>query len=101
MTTFPAPSRLRRATAVATLGLALAACSPPVAGIYTDSNGVTEYEFRPDGQVYISVLGVTVSGSYEADAERILISAPQGTVVLLRQDGSLHGPMGLELRPKS
>ena len=79
----------------------IAGCHASVTGTYTDTSGVTEYEFRPDGKVFISVLGATVSGSYEVNAERVLITAPQGTVLLIRSEDSLHGPMGLELTRKT
>lgn len=77
--------------------LSVTACARSPVGTYADASGATRYEFRPDGQVYISVLGTTVSGAYEANRERILISGPQGTVVLLRRADRLQGPMGLEL----
>lgn len=77
--------------------LPLSACVRAPAGVYADASGSTRYEFRPDGRVYISVFGTTVSGAYEANRERILISGPQGTVVLLRKADRLQGPMGLEL----
>lgn len=76
-------------------------CAPSPVGVYADSSGATQYEFRPDGQVYISVLGTTATAAYEANRERILISGPQGTVVLLRKADRLQGPMGLELLPQT
>ncbi len=93
----------RRSSALLALCLSslMAGCNAPVTGTYTDNSGVTEYEFRPDGKVFISVLGATVSGSYEVNAERVLITAPQGTVLLIRSEDSLHGPMGLELTRKT
>lgn len=74
-------------------------CGQRVAGVYVDSSGATRYEFRPGGEVFISVLGTTVTARYEENAERVLISGPQGTVVLIRKNGRLEGPMGLELTP--
>lgn len=68
-------------------------------GTYADVTGVTSYEFHRDGRVDISVLGAMVSGRYEVDKDRVLITAPQGTVVFIRKDGGLEGPMGLQLRP--
>ena len=85
---------------VATLAT-LWGCGPRVDGVYVDASGATQYEFRPGGEVFISVLGTTVTAQYEVNAERILVSGPQGTVVLIRKDGRLEGPMGLELRPKT
>jgi len=75
-------------------------CTPSPVGVYADASGATRYEFRPDGRVYISILGTAVTGAYEANRERILISGPQGTVVLLRKANRLQGPMGLELLPQ-
>ncbi len=83
------------------LSLLAAGCSPPLSGIYADASGATQYEFRSDGKVYISVLGATASGNYEANADRVLITGPQGTVVLIRNRDQLLGPMGLELTRKT
>lgn len=88
-------------TLIAAAALAcLGACGPRVAGVYVDASGATQYEFRPGGEVYISVLGTTVTAQYEVNAERVLVSGPQGAIVLIRKHGRLEGPMGLELRPK-
>jgi hypothetical protein len=77
----------------------LAACGDSLQGTYADAAGVTSYEFHRDGSVDISVLGATVSARYEVERDRVLITAPQGTVVFIRKDGALEGPMGLQLRP--
>lgn len=77
----------------------LAGCHPArLDGLYVDTSGITRYEFHEDGTVYISVLGAMVTGSYESNAERVLVTGPQGSVVLFRRGQRLHGPMGLELR---
>lgn len=95
--------RFRKPLLVAVLALAaqtvLWGCGQRVTGIYVDSSGATQYEFRPGGEVFISILGTTVTARYEVNAERILVTGPQGSVVLIRKDGRLEGPMGLELRP--
>lgn len=91
---------VRQATFVLLASSTLGACARSPVGVYADASGATRYEFRPDGQVYISVLGTSVSGAYEANRERILISSPQGTLVLLRKADRLQGPMGLELLPQ-
>src|SRR5690606_16438163 len=90
------PHRFRSLTLLSTLLLA-SACGRDVSGLYTDLTGVTQYEFSSDGKVYISVFGATVSGTYEVASDRVLVTTPQGTVVLLRKHGRLEGPMGLEL----
>lgn len=93
-------ARIRSLITVAALAI-LWGCGPRVAGIYVDASGATQYEFRPGGEVFISVLGTTVTARYEVNAERILVSGPQGTIVLIRKNGHLEGPMGLELRPRT
>lgn len=77
----------------------LSACSDRLHGTYADAAGVTSYEFYRDGRVDISVLGATVSGHYEMNDQRVLVTAPQGTVVFIRKGEELEGPMGLSLRP--
>lgn len=88
---------MAKAALVLCLPLLTWGCAPSISGTYTDASGATQYEFRPDGKVYISVLGATASGNYEANAERVLITGPQGTVLLVRERDRLLGPMGLEL----
>jgi hypothetical protein len=80
--------------------ISIGGCARAPVGIYADASGATRYEFRSDGQVFISVLGTTVSAAYEANRDRILVSGPQGTVVLVRKADRLQGPMGLELLPQ-
>ena len=76
----------------------LCACSTDnFAGIYEDSMGVTRYEFQRNGRVYMTVLGSTVAAEYRVDGARVLVTSPQGTLVLTLEDGRLLGPMGLEL----
>jgi len=72
-------------------------CSNDLPGTYADRAGVTQYEFRPDGSARISVLGSTVSAEYTVDGNRVIVTSPQGTVVLKRDSQRLYGPMGLEL----
>ena len=79
------------------LSALLAGCGDEFTGTYEDKLGLTNYEFRGDGQAYISVLGTTVSGEYKLDGDKVLLSSPQGTVVLSRKGQKLFGPMGLEL----
>ncbi len=77
----------------------VSACSDGLRGTYSDPAGVTSYDFHDDGRVDISVLGVTVQGNYEINKDRVLVTAPQGTVVFVRTDNGLEGPMGLRLLP--
>lgn len=87
----------RRTLLIWPLLLVVSACGSSFSGKYTDAAGISEYEFRNDGKVYISVFGATASGTYEVDRDRILITSPQGTVVFARDKDRLIGPMGLEL----
>lgn len=82
---------------IAGLVAAAAGCGGDFSGTYADEAGVTRYEFRPDGRVQIDVLGTTVIAEYTLDGDRVLVTSPQGTVVLTRNEDRLYGPMGLEL----
>jgi ABC-type uncharacterized transport system auxiliary subunit len=75
----------------------LAGCGDEVSGTYADEAGVTRYAFAGDGAVTIHVLGAEVDAEYSLDGDKILVSSAQGTVVLMRRDDRLYGPMGLEL----
>ena len=77
--------------------LLLGACGNEISGTYTDDANVTAYEFHADGRATISVLGATVAADYTLDDDKVLVSSPQGTVVLRRSGDHLYGPMGLEL----
>lgn len=80
------------------IALSLWACgNAGLSGTYEDESGITSYEFRRDGAVYMSVLGTTVAAEYRLDGDKVLVTSPQGTLVLTRADGRLFGPMGLEL----
>lgn len=91
--------RTKQVLAVVIVGLvsAAAGCGGGLSGTYADEAGVTRYEFRPDGSAQIDVLGTTVIAEYTLDGDRVLVTSPQGTVVLTRNEDRLYGPMGLEL----
>ncbi len=78
--------------------LVLSACGrDELVGTYEDELGMTRYEFLGQGQVHVSVLGTTVVAEYRLEADRVLVTGPQGTLVLTRGEQRLHGPMGLVL----
>lgn len=85
----------RRLALMAVLGLG--ACDAGLNGRYQDEQGTTIYEFNSDGRVYISVFGVTVPAEYSIDGNKVIVTSPQGTVVLSSEQERLFGPMGLEL----
>lgn len=83
---------------VLVLWLGIAGCArDELHGTYEDELGMTRYEFRGNGRVDVSVLGTTVLAEYRLDNGKVLVSGPQGTLVLSRRDDELHGPMGLVL----
>lgn len=84
---------------VAVAAGALAACggSGGVSGTWRDTGGVTSYRFAPDGRATVAVLDTRIAAEYRLDGNRILVSSPQGTVVLTRRGNRLYGPMGQEL----
>ncbi|MEX0707352.1 MAG: hypothetical protein WD078_05265 [Woeseia sp.] len=87
-----------RIGAVFLYGFLLAAgCGNGLSGSYADETGVTRYEFQSGGRARISVLGSTVNAEYTLDGDKVLVTSPQGTVVLKRDGDRLYGPMGLEL----
>ena len=86
---------LMRAIAGFFLLCTLAACADPeFSGVYSDDLGTTRYDFRGNERVFVTVLEVTVAGDYTAHGEDIIVTTPQGTVVLARQDNLLIGPTG-------
>lgn len=79
--------------------IALAGCgSDDLVGTFEDDLGLTRYEFLGKGQAQLTVLGATVVADYRVDGDRVLVTGPQGTLVLTRRDDRLYGPMGLELK---
>lgn len=90
------PLRLRFAGSLV-LALMLAACDGGMDGTFQDELGVSRYEFKPDGKVYMSTMGMTFAGTYEIDQDRITVEGPNGAIVLRRDGDSLNGPMGLVL----
>lgn len=89
---------IRSGLALAGLCLAVAGCQPPPLGAYRADGGEVTYRFEPDGRAYVTVLGTTVVATYTADAERVIVSGPQGTTVLTRKGDLLLGPTGMVLR---
>jgi hypothetical protein len=77
--------------------LAAAGCQQPPVGAYRAEGGDVTYRLEADGRAYVTVLGTTVAATYTADAERVIVSGPQGTTVLARREGALLGPTGLVL----
>ncbi len=82
--------------------LLLSACGyRDISGVYADELGTTAYDFRADRRVFITVLEVTVAADYTTHGDDIIVTTPQGTVVLARQDDRLIGPTGQVLKRQS
>ncbi|WP_405226407.1 DUF5640 domain-containing protein [Lentisalinibacter sediminis] len=68
-----------------------------ISGTWQDRQAETTYQFRDDGRVTVSVLDASVPAEYTVDGDRVLVTSPQGTVVLKKREDRLYGPMGQEL----
>jgi len=77
------------------LVLFLGACGGGMTGTYADEDGVSSLEFKDDGTVYMSLLGVTVEGEYELDGKRVIIAGPNGSQVLTKNGERLEGGLGM------
>ena len=88
---------MRRVALAILLALSFAGCERDMSGTWQDADGEVSYRYEPDGKASISVLGARVAAEYTIDGDRILVSSPQGTVVLKSKEGRLYGPMGREL----
>ena len=74
---------------------ALTGCSAnELSGVYSDELGTTAYDFRHDQRVFITVLEITVAADYTTHGDDIIVTTPQGTLVLARHDDRLIGPSG-------
>ena len=82
---------------------ALAGCGPDVAGTWVDPRGPVTYTLDDRGSARITVLGFSSDGEYTVSGDKVIVSSPQGSVVLKLRDGRLHGPLGMVLlrRPGS
>ena len=91
---------MKRALTTLCLLLALGAggCrDAAISGTWQDRQEATTYHFRDDGRVTVSVLDASVPAEYTVDGDRVLVTSPQGTVVLKKREDRLYGPMGQEL----
>jgi hypothetical protein len=77
------------------IALFLAGCGGGMSGTYADEGGLASLEFKDDGTVYMSLLGVTVAGEYELDGERVIIEGPNGSQVLTQNGERLEGGLGM------
>ena len=90
---------MRKLLAVVLLG-ALTACGQGLDGAYRDEMGVSRYVFESGGKVRVEIMGLTQESTYERDGAAVRVKLPQGEATLdlvINQDGSLSGPMGIRL----
>jgi hypothetical protein len=79
----------------------LGACGAKLEGSYADPTGMAKYDFRSGGKVYVSLLGITTEHKYEIDGKHVKILLSAGTQILdIEDDGSLLGPLGIELKKR-
>lgn len=80
----------------------LSACGKNLEGTYKDNLGVQKYEFTSDGKVYISTMGLTSEATYKVEDKKVKITKGKDETVIydLNEDGSIRGPLGMELRPQ-
>ena len=80
----------------------LTGCGKKLEGVYKDDLGIQKYEFQSDGTVYISTIGMTDEATYVIEDQKVKIykGRDEPQIFNLNQDGSIRGPLGLELRPQ-
>jgi len=87
-----------QASITAGLVLLLTACGSGLSGQYSDNSGIMQYDFKSDGKVYVTTLGIQSAGEYEIDDDKLIIRGNNGNMVLqIKEDDTLIGPMGLVL----
>jgi hypothetical protein len=87
-----------QASITAGLALLLTACGSGLSGQYSDNSGIMQYDFKSDGKVYVTTLGIQSAGEYEIDDDKLIIRGNNGNMVLqIKEDDTLIGPMGLVL----
>lgn len=85
------------------IGLAglLAACGQNLEGSYKDDLGLQKYEFRGNGTVYVSTMGITREAAYKVEDKKVKITDEGETTIYdLNEDGTINGPLGMTLKPE-
>lgn len=85
------------------IGLAgmLAACGQNLEGNYKDDLGLQKYEFKGNGTVYVSTMGITREAAYKVEDKKVKITDESGTTIYdLNADGTINGPLGMTLKPE-
>ncbi len=77
--------------------IALTGCSDRVIGTWQSDDGDVVYDVRGDGQVIVTLFGSTVAARYRRVDDALIVSGPQGTIVLDIEGDVLVAPTGLRL----
>lgn len=86
--------------AVVCMAVALTACGKSLNGKYKDQLGIQTYEFKSDGKVYMSTMGITQEAKYTLEDGKVKIQQADGGNIIfdLKEDGTIAGPLGMELK---
>lgn len=89
--------------AVLGMAVALTACSKSLNGKYKDQLGIQTYEFKSDGKVYMSTMGITQEAKYTLEDGKVKIQQADGGNIIfdLKEDGTIAGPLGMELKKEA
>jgi len=80
------------------VAFSLSGCGSGLSGEYADERGIMRYDFKSDGKVYISALGIEAAGEYEVDDNKVIVRGPNGNMVFTMGEDVLQGPRGMVLR---
>ncbi len=91
---------MKKALLFTASALLLAACGQKLSGTYVDNKLDTKLTFESSSKViFEGGLSPKTELSYEIDGKNLKLTSPEGTQVLtLSDDGSIQGPMGLNLK---
>lgn len=82
------------------VAVALTACGKSLDGKYKDQLGIQTYEFKSDGKLYMSTMGITQEAKYTVEDGKVKITQADGGNIIfdLKEDGTIAGPLGMELK---
>jgi hypothetical protein len=71
----------------------MASCRPSITGHWVNDSNDLAYHFQGDGQVTVTAFGNSSAARYRLVNGEVILTSPQGTVVLTLEDDQLIGPM--------
>ena len=76
----------------------LAACGKGFSGKYVDGSGMMSYDFKSNGKVIYSAMGINIESDFEVKGKDLKLNMQGAKMILhIEQDGSIKGPMGIKL----